>query len=68
MGKGKNGLHFKEKQVQPRIRFPQPIENRSSSQINLITRDYPKKRYSRLLRRLRAAIPTLTNLFYYKRR
>lgn len=41
MGKGKNGLHFKEKQVQPRIRFPQPIENHSSSQINLITRDYP---------------------------
>ena len=41
MGKGKNGLHFKEKQVQPRIGFPQYIENRSSSQINQTTRDNP---------------------------
>lgn len=40
-GKGKNGLHFKEKQVQTRNRFPQSIENRSSSQINQTTRDYP---------------------------
>ena len=41
MGKGKDGLHFKEKQVQTRIRYPQSIENRSSSQINLITCYYP---------------------------
>lgn len=40
MGKGKNGLHFKEKHVQTRIRFPQSIENRSSLQINQTTGDY----------------------------
>ena len=28
-GQRQNGLHFKEKQVHTRIRFPQPIENRS---------------------------------------